>query len=414
MSTRETPLYHLQSADLLLRQKPTEVLDPQRLGFIADLIIHRSLHIQPDDTIFIKYQPGAVQLAAIVANKAYALGSTVLTLQEDPRVQAKVLSSPTASDYDYDKLVEPYKRGLTQATKLVNLNSNNHPDLLARVPVDVLRKFYAALRPAIEEAIDAKPWVGLYIPTKKEAAREGMSFSEYVEMFFSACERPWADIENAQQILIDDYLNPGEVLEIIAGSDLDPQWQTHLTMSIKGQTFANSTIEKNIPGSEVFSSPVAYSTNGRLAIPYPIMFKGRILPGLILEIENGKVISFDIPHGGINQKKWVTQILETDKGARQIGEIAFGTNNAFGKLILNPYYVEKIAGSFHIALGKSFTETTYQGKPVHINNSNKSLVHIDLTCILLAQYGGGKVLVDGQTIQENGIFVDDRLALLNP
>ena len=255
-----------------------------------------------------------------------------------------------------------------------------------------------------------------HLPTPAEAKIEGMSFNKYLNMFWEACNRDWEEVIKAQDILIDEYLNPGKDLEFFADFDKEKQeYRTHLTMSIKGMTFANSTIKANYPGSEVFSAPEAGTISGTLTLPYPVMFADKKLPNLTLVFEKGRVTSHRV-EGNPELEKFVSSVFEGDDGARQVGEVAFGTNPSFYKPMLNGLFVEKVGGSFHIALGDPYKFTRYAGRDVHLNNGveSKNHIHEDLTRIMTKKYGGGKVVLYGIPIQENGIFSDPRLAVLNP
>ena len=190
----------------------------------------------------------------------------------------------------------------------------------------------------------------------------------------------------------------------------DERWRTEVEMSIEGMIFANATIRINFPGSEVFSAPVRGTINGRFGVPYPVIFGGKMFPNLGFIFKDGKVVE----HFTDGDMQAAEKILDTDEGAREVGEVAFGTNPVFNRPYLNGLYVEKVGGSFHLALGSAYLYTTYADRPVVLNNGVESANHEDLTRMMLLSYGGGKVLLDGEEIQKNGIFVDERLAILNP
>ena len=178
-------------------------------------------------------------------------------------------------------------------------------------------------------------------------------------------------------------------------------------------TFANSTINANYPGSEVFSAPVAGTISGRLTLPYPVMFAGKKLPNLTLVFEKGRVVSHTV-EGDAKLQEYVTSVLDSDDGSCQVGEVAFGTNPSFYKPMLNALFAEKVGGSFHIALGDSYKMKKYAGRDVNLDNGVESQNHIDLTRMMTQKFGGGKVVLDNNVIQKDGIFKDSRLAILNP
>ena len=248
--------------------------------------------------------------------------------------------------------------------------------------------------------------MGFNLPTKSEADYEGMKYKHYADLFFAACNRPWGEVEEAQGYLI-DILDFAKELEITA-------FGTNLRMSIDGYTFHNSTVKRNIPGSEVFSAPYPNTLNGRLFLPYRLCFDDRIIPNLYLEFVDGKVDLSKVATGGLANMEWVMQVLQRDDGASMVGEVALGTNPAFKKAMVNPLYTEKVAGSFHIALGRAYDNTVQYGRKVTCDNGVDSGIHIDLACMMLPRYGGGEVKLDGMVIQRDGRFLDPRLRLLNP
>lgn len=389
--------------------------DPARMERLAEIIVNRALKIKDEDRLLLRYNPGARQLAEFVAYKASEKGAAVLPRVDDPLVVAAALAgvAQKVTPRIFDEMAAGQNADIAWATKVSFIRSNDSPDAMKDVPPKIAREWNLATESSLRLRVDRRPWNLIYLPTEAEAKVDGMTFEQYVDMFFRACDRPWDQIEAAQDILANEILNPGKQLELFGGEKNEEKWRTHLTMSIEGQTFANSTIDRNIPGSEVFSSPKRGTINGRLALPYPVMFAGRRLPNLILELKDGKVVNFEIESDNPADAQWVETALNADEGAREVGEVAFGTNRVFDRPMLNGLFVEKVGGSFHIAIGSSYLFTEYNGKPVQLDNGVRSNNHEDLTCMMLPQFGGGRVLVDGKLIQENGEFLDPRLAVLN-
>lgn len=390
--------------------------DPDRMERLAEIIVDRALKIKEEDRLLLRYNPGASQLAQFVAYKAAEKGAAVLPRVDDPLVVAAALSGVAQNQTAriFDEMAAGHNADIAWATKVSFIRSNDSPEAMDNVPGEIAKEWNRATEAALRLRVDRRPWNLIYLPTEAEAKIDGMPYDQYVDMFFRACDRPWDQIEAAQDILINEFLNPGKQLELFGGEKNEKKWRTHLIMSIEGQTFANSTIDKNIPGSEAFSSPKRGTISGRLALPYPVMFAGRRLPNLILELKDGKVVSFEVESDNPeDDAKWMESALNTDEGAREVGEVAFGTNRTFDRPMLNGLFVEKVGGSFHIAIGSAYLFKEYNGKPVQLDNGVRSANHEDLTCMMLPEFGGGRVLVDGKLIQENGEFLDPRLAVLN-
>lgn len=372
---------------------------------IAVLMLDDSLKVIPNDNLLVVYNPGGIQLADIIKELVADRKINVRFQCEDPLADAEFLLGldPHPMVDAFDEIVLPRRQNAKWATKFAMIGCNDNPNAMAQVPGETIQ----ALRSAQKDLADIrakKEYVITALPTEAEAKLDGMPYESYVDLYFRACDRDWKEVEEAQDILIQEVLNPGKKLEFFAD-------QTFLSMGIGGQTFANSTIFRNIPGSEVFTGPVRGTVNGRLTLPYPLMFRGKIIPNLTLQFIDGKVLHFDTD-GGDNMS-WVERVL-TDSGTREAGEVALGTNSILNRPMLNPLFVEKVGGSFHIALGRAYTYTNYAGREVKVDNGVTSANHIDLTRLMLSDFGGGRVSVDGKIIQWDGRFVDKRLAILNP
>lgn len=245
------------------------------------------------------------------------------------------------------------------------------------------------------------------LPTPKDAELDGMDFEEYQKLFFESCDQPWQEIKAAQQILIDKF-NEGKKIHITNEDGTD------LTMTVEGQEFVNSGADVNIPGAEFFTSPNVDSVNGTLVSKGKFKYGGfPVIENITLEFKDGEVIE---AHADVGEET-LKQILATDEGAKRTGEIAFGGNPHLRRHFINGLLVEKIGGSFHVAVGKSYSFTEYCGQPAKVDNGNRSDIHWDITTMLMGN--DGKVYLDDALVHENGIWVnedgqpDERLKVLS-
>ena len=182
-------------------------------------------------------------------------------------------------------------------------------------------------------------------------------------------------------------------------------------MSIEGMTFCNSTDGINVPGSEVFSAPVMDSVNGQLFAQGKHIYDGHLMRDVYLRFEHGKVVE---AHAA-EDNEGLQQILSQGIGARFMGEVALGTNPELsGPSYTNGLLNEKIAGSFHVAIGKCYEYKIYEGIPVNVNNGNISDRTTNHWDIAVSMKRNGKVVVDGEVIQQDGKFLDQDLTILNP
>lgn len=241
------------------------------------------------------------------------------------------------------------------------------------------------------------------IPTVRDAAVDGIDYADYTELYFRMCDQPWDHIRAAQYRLI-EKLDATSMLRFTNADGTD------LAMDITGFTFCNSVIARNIPGSEVFSAPRIDSTTGTIVAKGRFAAKdeaGAVMEDLTLRFENGYLAEARARTG----QEHLTRAIETDEGARRIGEIGIGTNPYLKRHVASILLSEKIGGSFHVALGDAYTMTDYMGDPVHVDNGNRSQLHWDITTMLVGKQG--RIIADGAPIMENGLFTDPALDVIN-
>ncbi len=264
-------------------------------------------------------------------------------------------------------------------------------------------------------------WTLTCVPTKEEAVADGFDYPDYLNFYFEACDQPWEQIKAAQHHLIQAF-NKGEELHITNDDGTD------IRMSIYGHTFANSVVARNMPGSEIFSGPVCDSVQGTLVAKgnFAIDIDGvtKRMKDITLTFENGRIVRGHAAEGdqGLQEILSLEDGLDADdpkfEGSRHIGEIGIGTNPYIRKHLVNGLLVEKISGSFHLALGGCYGNS-YLGEETLMANGNESRIHWDLTTMLRGH--GGRMYLDGQLIQKDGEWIDcpakglqaDALAVLN-
>ena len=167
--------------------------------------------------------------------------------------------------------------------------------------------------------------------------------------------------------------------------------ETDLRLSIAGRTFDNSAGKHNVPDGEVFTGPVEDSVEGSVYFSYPAIHMGREVTGIRLWFKKGKVVKASAE----KNEEFLLQTLDTDEGARYVGEFAIGTNEAITRFTRQILFDEKINGSFHMALGAGYPET---------GSKNVSAIHWDMICDL---GDGGEIWADGELLYKSGKFVLD-------
>jgi aminopeptidase len=233
-------------------------------------------------------------------------------------------------------------------------------------------------------------WVSTLYPTNAYAMEAGMGMGEYEEFVYRAMHADdgtpdpvahWQGVKTEQQRIIDRIQGHDRVE--LRGPHVD------LSLSIKGRTFNNACGVHNLPDGEIYTGPVETSANGWVRYTYPAMYQGRIVDGIQLKFEDGKVVQAS----ATENEEFLLKMLETDAGARYIGEFAIGTNFEIDRFTKSILFDEKIGGTFHMALGAGYPETGSQ---------NKSDIHWDMICDLRED---SEIMVDGEVVYRDGEFV---------
>jgi len=243
----------------------------------------------------------------------------------------------------------------------------------------------ARLRPLRERTMSmAAPWVVAEYPVPATAQDAGMTLDDYTEFLFGAVLLDW-DAEAAKMRRIADVFDATDEVRIVGDG-------TDLTLSLTGRTGAVDDGHVNMPGGEVFYSPVEDSAQGEIAFSeFPAVYFGQEVEGARLVFERGRVVEASARSG----ESFLLETLDSDEGARRLGELGIGCNPGIQRFMKNVGFDEKIDGTIHLALGNSYSFT---------GGTNVSAVHWDIVKDLR---GGGRLYADGRLVQENGKWLLD-------
>ncbi len=224
-------------------------------------------------------------------------------------------------------------------------------------------------------------WVIVRVPSEGLARRANMTLPDLASAFFEATIRDWAGEAPGYQQVANLFRGAREVRIVGRGTDL--------TMSIAGRTWAIDDGRINLPGGEIFTSPIETSAEGVITFEHPAFFAGREIPGICLRFEQGAVVEATADAN----EDLLEGLLDLDGGSRRLGELGFGLNPALSVLCGDLLLDEKVAGTVHIALGRSYPQC---------GGENQSALHWDIVKDLRE---GGTVDVDGRTIFTDGRFL---------
>jgi aminopeptidase len=233
-------------------------------------------------------------------------------------------------------------------------------------------------------------------PSPGLAQEAGMGLHEYEDFVYgaTACDIAgtpedesagavayWRQMHERQQRLV-DWLK-GRKQVVVRGPDVD------LTLSIEGRRFINSDGKRNMPSGEIFTGPVEESVNGWIRFGYPAIYAGRSVEGVALRFVDGAVVEATAQR----EEEFLRRTLESDAGARFLGEFAVGTNDRIQRFTRSILYDEKIGGTIHVAVGAGYPES---------GSRNRSSVHWDFICDMRHN---SEILVDGEPFYRNGRFL---------
>ena len=263
---------------------------------------------------------------------------------------------------------------------------------MSDVDPSIVGQVMKAMKAVLDYRVNKTKWVILRWPTPAMAQQAMMSTESFEDFFFRVCTQDYSRMAEGMAAL-EALMTATDSVEL-NGPNCD------LRFSIKGISAVACGGSHNIPDGEVFSCPVKDSVEGEITYNAPTVYQGTSFDRIHLKFEKGKIVHAD----GTNPAR-LNEILDSDAGARYIGEFAI----AFNPHILEPMrdilFDEKIAGSFHFTPGQAYEEA---------DNGNRSQVHWDMVQIQRPEYGGGEIWFDGELIRKDGLFVKDELKKLNP
>ncbi|MCH7798539.1 MAG: aminopeptidase [Planctomycetes bacterium] len=367
--------------------------DP-RIETLAELLIGHSVALAPGEHVLIEAfdVPEAIVIA-IVAAARRAGGHPHVALRSN-RVLSALYRDGGEDGFRVWSEYDTRRMALMQA--YIGVRGSHNVSEFADI-ADEQMKMHAQLyqKPVhFEQRVAHTRWCVLRWPTPAMAQLARMSTEAFERFYFDVCTLDYAKMQQAVQPLADRMRRTDRVR--IAGPG-----ETDLSFSIKGVDVVPCYGTHNVPDGECFTSPVRDSINGVIHFNTPTIYNGVTFENIRLEFRDGRVVGATAAE---NQEK-LDSILDTDEGARFVGEFALGFNPHINEAMKDILFDEKIAGSLHLTPGRAYAEA---------DNGNRSDIHWDLVLIQRPEYGGGRIYFDDELIRDDGEFVGEALAGLNP
>lgn len=366
-------------------------MDPRKLALAKTLIRH-STRLQPGENLLIEVFDGAIDLAKAIMDEAYAAGGKPYVIVKNSTLQRALLRQTTE---DQMQVLGAWEAELMrQMQAYIGIRASDNISELSDVPEDKMSLYQRLWSKQVHTDLRVAntKWCVLRYPTPSMAQLASMSTEAFEDFYFKVCGLDYAKLGEAEKPLVELFNRTDQVRITGPGTDL--------RFSIKGIPTIQSYGLRNIPDGEVFTAPVRDSVNGTLAYNAPAVYQGVTYEHIRFEFAGGKIIN-----ATANHTEKLNKVLDTDDGARYIGEFALGVNPHIKHPMKDTLFDEKIGGSFHFTPGNAYQNAF---------NGNRSAIHWDLVCIQTPEYGGGEIWFDDVLIRKDGRFVLPELLALNP
>ncbi|MFN8441642.1 MAG: aminopeptidase [Caldilineaceae bacterium] len=362
-----------------------------RTSKLAETLVHYCTSVHPGDWVLIRGHVIALPLVEqVIGEVARAGGNPTVQLYSE-ELDESLLRNASLEQLAWASPLEEIMAQQLDVRIVIGAASNTRAltgisPQRQQVFQNARRKFQQTYMQRSAEGTHR--WVGTLFPCAAYAQEADMSLAEY-EDFVYACtytDQPdpvacWQGVHDEQQRLV-DWLK-GKEQVVVRGPNVD------LTLSIKDRTFINSDGKRNMPSGEIFTGPVEDSVNGWVRFDYPALRGGREVERVEFEFSAGKVVKASAH----KNEDYLLSQLDSDPGARFLGEFAFGSNYQIQQFTKNILFDEKIGGTIHMAVGAGYPET---------GSLNRSAVHWDFICDMRVD---SEVLVDGELFYKNGKFL---------
>jgi len=354
-------------------------MDP-RVREHAEIIAEHSVDLQSGDDVVIATPPAADDLAIALHEVVGNHGANPVALNADSRCSRAFLKN--SGEFETPE----HKLALIEETDVyIAVRANTNVTETSDVDPETNAAYRQANQPILDERL-SKRWCLTQYPAPANAQLAEMSTEAYENFVWDAINKDWDAVREHQAQMV-EILDPASEVRIVSGETTD------VTMSVAGNPTLNDYGEKNLPGGEVFTAPVPDSVDGEVLFDKPLYHQGREVTDVYLEFEDGEVVD----HAAEKNEAVLTEVLETDEGARYLGELGIGMNRDIDQFTYNMLFDEKMGDTVHMAVGRAYKDTVGED-----NEQNQSAVHVDM---IVDMSEDSRIEVDGEVVQEDGQFI---------
>jgi len=361
------------------------ILKDERLKKLARVLVDYSIGAGEGEQVVVSGGAAAEPLIKEVYARLLDVGAIPIPQVSLPGMQELFFGH--AREFHYEKTPTVVRALYEGADAFISIMAPQNTRALAAVDPQKQQALSKRDKALQEVVLGKDRWALTLFPTEALAQESEMSLADYEEFVFAAMAlheddpvRYWREKAEEQQRLIERLEQADEIRLTGPGTDL--------TLSVKGRKFLNGDGTHNMPCGEVFTGPIEDSANGEVFFGIPVAVAGREVSGVKLRFEEGRVVESSAEKG----EEYLNAMLDADEGARALGELGIGTNYGIPRPTKNILFDEKLGGTVHLAVGRSYEQT---------GGKNESSVHWDLICDLRE---GGELDADGELLQKDGKF----------
>ncbi|MFL6531537.1 MAG: aminopeptidase [Chthoniobacterales bacterium] len=362
--------------------------DP-RFDKLAQLLVEYSTRLKRNETVLIESFDVPDEMTIALVRAARKVGAIPFTQIQHARVSRELALNAGERQLNLTAIHELAR--MKRMDAYIGMRGSHNITELADVPPEQMKLVARKMRPVQDQRVKKTKWVVLRWPNPSMAQLAGMSTEAFEDFYFDVCTLDYRKLIPGMKTL-KKLMDKTDRVEIKGPG-------TDLRFSIKGIGSIICGGDRNIPDGEVFSCPIKDSVEGHITFNAPTVYQGTGFDGIRLDFREGKIVE-----ATGNETEKLNKILDSDPGARYIGEFSLAFNPYILKPMRDILFDEKIAGSFHFTPGQAYEDA---------DNGNRSQVHWDMVNIQRPDYGGGEIYFDGKLVRRDGEFLPKELRSLN-
>ncbi|MEZ5330614.1 MAG: aminopeptidase [Thermoanaerobaculia bacterium] len=364
--------------------------DPRHRA-LAETLVGYSCALEAGETVLIEAVGIPHAFTRELVRVAAAAGARPLVWLKEPSVTRELLLAASREQMDLMALGEATT--MERVDAYIGIRGGENISELSDVPAEATRLWESTVfqRVHLDERLKKK-WVVLRWPSASMAQLAGRSTAAFEDFYFDVCTLDYARMARAMEPLV-ELMNATDRVRLTAPG-------TDLSFSIRDIPAVPCDGRRNIPDGEVYTAPVRDSIEGTIRFNTPTVYQGVAHQDVELTFEAGRIVE-----AGSSKPDHLLSVLDSDEGARFVGEFAIGFHPGITEPMRDILFDEKIAGSIHLTPGNAYQEAW---------NGNRSQIHWDLVLMMDPAHGGGTIHFDDRLVRRDGRFVLPELEALNP